>query len=191
MKLKALFIFHLSFFLLFAACGNSDSSDSLGNDSSVTTNAKGHSTKTPGTLDEERTFANDVWCKQSPEVFELDVADANTFYSVEYSIAIDTAVYRYETFPFYTDIYTPDGTHRHLTPEFQVKQYGRWKGEDRDGYRVITKQLFDYFSFNKAGKQRIEVKQATSQYNLEGVHAFSIKIQKANLDFEKMRNGNK
>ena len=47
-------------------------------------------------------------------------------------------------------------------------------------------QLFEYFSFNKAGKQRIEVKQATSQYNLEGIHAFAIHIEKAELDIEKI-----
>ena len=86
------------------------------------------------------------------------------------------------------DIYTPDGAHRHLTPEIGIKQYGRWKGEMRDGYRVISQRVYEYFPFSKAGKQRIEVRQATSQFNLEGIHAFGIDIQKADLDIEKMRN---
>ena len=184
MKLKTFFIFHFSFFLLFA-CSGSNNNDSI-------TDSNGSATETKsapkGSLDEERTFANNVWNTETPEVFEFDVTDPNNYYSIEYSIAIDTAVYRYETFPFYTDIYTPDGTRRHLTPEFPVKQYGRWKGENHDGYRVITKQLYEFFSFNKAGKQRIEVRQATPQYNLEGIHAFKIKIKKVNIDFEKMRN---
>lgn len=141
-----------------------------------------------GSLNEERTFANNVWNSQTPEVFEINITDSNAFYTIEFTVAIDTAVYRYETVPFYADIYTPDGAHRHLTPEFPIKQYGRWKGEMRDGYRVITKQLYEYFPFSKSGKQRIEVKQATSQYDLEGIHAFAINIKKADLDFEKMRN---
>ena len=117
-----------------------------------------------------------------------DITESNAYYTFVFTVAIDTAVFRYETFPFYTDIYTPDGTHRHLTPEFPVKQYGRWKGEMRDGYRIISKKLYEYFPFSKGGKQRIEVRQATSQFNLEGIHSFTIDIQKAELDFEKMRN---
>jgi hypothetical protein len=60
-------------------------------------------------------------------------------------------------------------------------------GEMRDGYRVVTKQLYEYFPFSKPGEQRIEVRQATSQFDLEGIHSFSIDIKKAELDFEKMR----
>ena len=185
--MKQLSCLSLLLVLLLAACNGSGTDATNTN---ATTQSNNQATATDA-LAEERTFPNNVWNSKKSEVFNINVKDSNAFYTITYTVALDTAIYRYETFPFYTDIYTPDGTHRHLTPEFQVKQYGRWKGEDRDGYRVITKQLFEYFSFNKAGKQRIEVKQATSQYNLEGVHAFSIKIQKANLDFEKMRNGNK
>lgn len=183
MKLKAFFFFHFSFFILLTACNGSGNSQDNPNTSSATeTKAK------PGTLNEERTFAHDVWNSQTPEIFEIDITDSNAFYSVEFTVSVDTAVYRYESFPFYADIYTPDGAHRHLSPEFPIKQYGRWKGEMRDGYRVISKRLYDYFPFSKPGTQRIEVKQATSQFNLEGIHSFAINIQKADLDFEKMRN---
>ncbi len=178
-------IFLFSFLVLLASCGGEgnpqDNTVSGGDTKSATVNA-------PGTLVEERTFRNNIWNSQSPEVFEIDITDSNAYYTFVFTVAIDTAVYRYETFPFYTDIYTPDGTHRHLTPEFPVKQYGRWKGEMRDGYRIISKKLYEYFPFSKGGKQRIEVRQATSQFNLEGIHSFTIDIQKAELDFEKMRN---
>ena len=185
MKLKIFFIFHFSFFILLTACNGSDNNSASTSNNAGTTETKSDPV---GALNEERTFAHNVWNSQTPEVFEIDIKDSNTFYTITYTVSLDTAVYRYETFPFYTDIYTPDGAHRHLTPEFAIKQYGRWKGEMHDGYRVITKQLYEYFPFSKTGKQRIEVRQATSQYNLEGIHSFRITIQKANLDFEKMRN---
>ena len=183
MKLKTFFIFQFSFFLLFA-CGGSNNGDSNASNGSTSENPS----VSANSLNEERTFPNNVWNCQTPEVFEIDIKDSNAFYSITYSVAIDTSVYRYESIPFYTDIYTPDGAHRHLTPEFPIKQYGRWKGEMRDGYRIITKQLYEYFPFSKTGKQRIEVRQATSQFDLEGIHSFSIDIQKVDLDFEKMRN---
>ena len=185
MKLKAFFFFHLSLLILLASCGSKGNPQgnaaSGGDTKSATVNA-------PGTLVEERTFANNVWNSQSPEIFVIDITDSNAYYSIEFTVAIDTAVYRYETVPFYTDIYTPDGAHRHLTPEFPTKQYGRWKGEMRDGYRIISKKLYEYFPFSKGGKQRIEVRQATSQFDLEGIHSFTLSIKKADLDFEKMRN---
>ena len=171
--------------LLFTACGGSNSHNASSSPNPIVTEPK----PTPqGSLNEVRTFHNNVWNLQCPQVFEINIQDSNAFYTIAFSVAIDTAVYRYETAPFYTDIYTPDGTHRHLTPEFPVKQYGRWKGEMHDGYRVISKQLYEFFPFSKSGLHRIEVRQATSQFDLEGIHSFSLTIKKADLDFEKMRN---
>ena len=181
---KKFSIIVFSVFVFLVSCRGGDNSESNASNGG---NTESKCVPT-GSLNEERTFANNVWNSQTPEVFEINITDSNAFYSIEFTVAIDTAVYRYETVPFYADIYTPDGAHRHLTPEFPIKQYGRWKGEMRDGYRVITKQLYEYFPFSKSGKQRIEVKQATSQYDLEGIHAFAINIKKADLDFEKMRN---
>ena len=170
--------------LIFSACGDNSQGNAETSSPSATTGTQSK----PGTLNEERTFANNVWNSQTPEIFEIDITDSNAYYSIEFTVAVDTTVYRYESFPFYVNIYTPDGAHRHLSPEFPIKQYGRWKGEMRNGYRVISKRLYDFFPFSKTGKQRFEVKQATSQFNLEGIHSFAINIQKADLDFEKMRN---
>jgi len=182
-SLHPLFVF---LFILLASCGGSGSNGPAASNSGT---ADGR-TVPAGELDEERTFPNNVWNSQTPEIFEIDIKDSNAFYTITYTVAIDTAVYRYQTIPFYTDIYTPDNAHRHLTPEFPIKQYGRWKGEMEDGYRVVTKQLYEYFPFSKTGIQRIEVRQATSQFDLEGIHSFKISIKKADLDFEKMRKEN-
>jgi hypothetical protein len=172
---------HLSLYFLvlttLAACGGTSGNPSVNN-----------TQNSDILISEERTFDHNTWCTQSPEVFEVNISNVDDWFSIEYTIALDTAIYRYETVPFYTDIYTPDGVHRHMTPEIPIKHYGRWKGETRDGYQVISKVLYEYFAFNKAGKQRIEVRQATSQYNLEGIHSFGITIKKVELDFEKMRN---
>ena len=167
MRRKSFYTFFAALVLLLSACGGNSTSDKQGNSSNNGSNASaGSDSPTPikdtYILNEERTFAHNVWNSQTPEVFEINITDPDAYYTIEFAVAIDTAVYRYETFPFYADIYTPDGTHRHLTPEFPLKQYGRWKGDMRDGYRVISKQLYEFFPFSKAGKQRIEVKQATS-----------------------------
>lgn len=172
--------FFFAFSLLLLSCGG-NSNSSQGGDAAA---------NTPGTLTGSRTFDNNVWNSQQPEVFTIDITAPDDYYSFDLSVDIDTAVYRYQNVPFYIDIYTPDGAHRHLTPEMRIKQYDRWKGEMRDGYRHITQRIYEYFPFSKAGKQRIEVRQATSQFDLEGIHAIDISIQKADLDIEKMRNQN-
>lgn len=199
-RILPLFLLPLLTFTLLACGSDTDNPNSTSGNNSNTTSHQPTKTssviidatasKASSLLCEERTFANNVWNSQTPEVFEINITDPDAYYTITFSVAIDTAVYRYEDFPFYANIFTPDGAHRHLSPQFPVKQYGRWKGEMRNGYRVITKQLYEYFPFSKAGKQRIEVKQATSQFNLEGIHAFAIDIKKADLDFEKMRNQN-
>ena len=180
----SLLVFLFVSFLFLTSCGGPADNQ----DSTSITSANATGAKDSYLLNEERTFSNNVWNSQSPEVFEVNINEPDDFYSISFSVTIDTAVFRYESFPFYIDIYTPDGAHRHLTTQFPVKQYSRWKGEMLDGYRVVEKQLYEHFPFSKAGKQRIEVKQATSQFNLEGVHAFAINIKKADLDFDKMRN---
>jgi gliding motility-associated lipoprotein GldH len=153
------------FLLLFAAC----------------------SSKSDIVIDEQRTFANDVWNRVTPEVFEVDIVDEGDYFHIDLTVAVDTALYRYKEFPFNLDIYTPDGTHRHLTPQFDVKNHDRWKGEADGRYRVVTKRVQNYFYFNTPGKHRIEVQQATSQYNLEGIHAFKLHIEKAELDIDKLK----
>lgn len=138
-------------------------------------------------IDEQRTFSNNVWNRVTPEAFEIDVENENDYFNIDLTVSVDTAVYRYADFPFNLDIYTPDGTHRHLTPQVGVKANGRWKGEPEGGYRTVTKRVQNYFYFNTPGKHRIEVQQATSQYNLEGIHAFKIHIEKAEMDVEKLK----
>ncbi len=137
-------------------------------------------------IDEQRTFANDVWNSVTPEVFEVNVINDSDYFNIDLTVTVDTALYRYADFPFYLDIYTPDGTRRHLTPQLAVKQNDRWKGESNGRYRTITKRVQNYFFFNSPGTHRLEVRQATSQYNLEGIHAFAIHIEKAELDIEKI-----
>ena len=158
------FSFYLSTFF-FSSCG--DKSDIL--------------------IDEQRTFPNDVWNRVTPEVFEIDVENENDYFNIDLTVTIDTALYRYADFPFNLDIYTSDGTHRHLTPQLSVKANDRWKGEPDGAYRTVTKRVQNYFYFNTPGKQRLEVQQATSQYNLEGIHAFAIHIEKAEMDVEKLK----
>ena len=157
------FSFYLSTFF-FSSCG--DKSDIL--------------------IDEQRSFPNDVWNRVTPETFEIDVPDASDYFNIDLSVTVDTALYRYNEMPFYMDIYSPDGTRRHLTPQFLVKENGRWKGESKDGYREVTSRVQHFFFFNQNGTHRIEVRQATSQYDLEGIHSYGIRIEKADLDLEKI-----
>ncbi|MBP3763295.1 MAG: hypothetical protein J6I49_05365 [Bacteroidales bacterium] len=134
-------------------------------------------------VDEERTFASDIWNRFTPEVFELKVTDADMYFNVDFTVEVDTVLYRYDDFPMIIDIYDTDGTHRHLTPVLKVRENGRWKGEQRDRYRRVEARLFNYFAFNAPGDYRYEVKQGTSQYDLEGIHSLRLAITEAKLDY--------
>ena len=137
-------------------------------------------------VDDERTFDNNVWNRFTPERFDLDIDDADRYFHIDFTAQVDTALFRYDHLPLIVDIYSEDGVHRHIRSHIMLKTNGRWKGEMNDGYREVSTRAYEYFSFNQAGTYRYEVKQATSQYDLEGIHSFKVHIEEAKIDLDKL-----
>lgn len=133
-------------------------------------------------LNEGHTF-NAPWNRFTPLQFEIDIPDADRYFHVDYTVTIDTAVFRYDRLPLVVDIYSNDGTHRHISPVVPLKENGRWKGEQHGSNRIVMARIHNFFTFNQKGNYRYEVKQATSQYDLEGVRAFSVHIEEAKLEY--------
>ena len=135
-------------------------------------------------VDEEHTFAHNVWNRFTPEHFEAAVPDNEAFYNFDLSTSVDTALFRYESLPLTVKIYGAQGEHRMFYAEIPLKKEGRWRGEMVEGYRVVVHRVKAMFSFNAAGDYRIDIGQATSQYDLEGVHSIGLHIVRAKMDYD-------
>ena len=135
------------------------------------------------TFDEQRTFDRNIWNRFTPEVFDVNITNPEDYYNVNLTVAFDTAVFRYNNLPLTVNLYTPNGERRMFYSGVAFKENGRWKGEMQDGYRVVNQRIRSYFSFNGKGHHRMEVGQATSQYDLEGVHSITLTIEQAPLDY--------
>lgn len=134
-------------------------------------------------LDEERTFGSNTWNRFKPEVFETTVSNTEAYYNIDLTVSVDTEAFRYTSLPLTVNIYNPEGEHRMFYSEITLKENDRWKGEFDDGLRTVSTHIRTFFSFNTKGKHRIEIGQATSQYDLEGIHSIEMDIYKVKLDY--------
>lgn len=135
-------------------------------------------------IDEERTFANDVWNRFTPEIFEVSVDNTQDYYNIDVTVAADTAVFRYSLLPITVNIYSPAGERRMFYASVPLKENGRWKGEIVGDRRVVTSRIRALFSFNAKGEHRIEIGHATSQYNLEGISSLRLTIENTKIDYK-------
>ncbi|MBP5677152.1 MAG: hypothetical protein J6W88_01490 [Bacteroidales bacterium] len=158
---KSLFLITFSF-ILFTSCGNK------------------------GNFDEERTFSGNIWNRFTPESFDVNIPNTNNYYNIDVTVAIDTNIYRYDQFPLNVNLYSPQNEHRYFQSFIALKEKGRWRGEVSDGYRIVTGRVRSYFSFNHEGTHRVELGQATSQYDLEGIHSVRLTLDKTKLDLDKI-----
>ena len=157
--LRSLFFLFPFSFLLLTSCGNKN------------------------IVDESREFNSNVWNRFSPEVFEASISNTEAYYNIDLTASIDTAVFRYTSLPLTVNLYSPTGERRMFYSEVTFKENGRWKGETVDGMRTVTTHIRTFFSFNGKGEHRIEIGQATSQYDLEGIHSIDLDIYKVKLDY--------
>ena len=134
-------------------------------------------------VDDERTFDSDVWNRFTPQVYEIDVRNIQDFYNIDLTVSIDTQTYRYDVVPVTVNLYSPNSERRMFYAEVPLKLNGRWRGEVVDGRRTVSNHIRTYFSFNAKGTHRMEVGQATSQYDLEGIHSLQLNIYKVALDY--------
>ena len=103
----------------------------------------------------------------------------------------DSAQMRGDLMPLTVNMYGPDGTRRMFYVHLPMRENGRWKGESlkgrsRDGIRLLTIKAREFFSFNRSGSYRLEVAQATSQYDLTGVQKLRVVVEETDIDYEKL-----
>lgn len=134
-------------------------------------------------IDEERTFNANVWNRFTPEVFNVNVNNIEDFYDIDITISVDTTKFRYEDMPLTVNLFSPKSERRMFYANVPLKLNGRWRGEVVDGYRIVTQHIRTYFSFNCKGEHKMEIGQATSQYDLEGIHSMGLNIYKVDLDY--------
>ena len=135
-------------------------------------------------LDEERTFANDVWNRFTPEAFDINVTNNEDYYNIDVTATVDTGIYRYSTLPLLFNLDAPNGEHRSFYAEVPFTENGRPKGDMDGSYRTTDRRIRSFFSFNSKGSHHLEVKQTTSQYDLEGIHSIRVTVSKAPLDYD-------
>ena len=134
-------------------------------------------------IDEERTFKGGVWNHFSPELFDVNVSNTEDYYNIDMTATVDTSIFRYQILPLTVNIYSPNGERRMFYASIPTKENGRWKGEMKDGKREITARVRTFFSFNCTGAHRMEIAQATSQYDLEGLASFRLTIENTDIDY--------
>ncbi len=143
-------------------------------------------------LDEERTFANATWNFFTPEVFEFDITNPDDYFNITLEVMLDSALMRNDQLPLTVNIYNEDGERRMFYAYINLVENGRWKGEplkrrDRDGLRLMSQRVREFFLFNTGGHYRMEVGQVTSQYDLEGIESLRVKIEKAKIDYKDLK----
>ena len=135
-------------------------------------------------LHEERQFAGDIWNRFTPEQFEVSIDNENNYYNIDFTVAVDTARYRYDAVPVMVILTSPAGEERQFYGNVALTEKGRPRGEIQQGYRVATGRIRSYFSFNRPGTHRMAVSQATSQYDLEGIHSLTVSVTRAKIDYD-------
>ena len=134
-------------------------------------------------IEEEREFAGHVWNRFTPEKYEFDVHDKDEYYNIDLTVTVDTDLFRYSSLPLTVNLYSPTSEHRMFYAEIPLKENGRWKGEAEEGMRKVTSHIRTFFSFNTEGNHKLEIGQATSQYDLEGIRSMDLNIYTVKLDY--------
>lgn len=135
-------------------------------------------------IDEQRTFANGVWNRFAPEVFDVTVNNTDDYYNIDVTVTADTTLFRYSLLPITVNIYSPAGERRMFYASVPLKENDRWKGEVVDNRRQVTSRIRTLFSFNAKGQHRVEIGQATSQYNLEGIGSLRLTVENTKIDYK-------
>ena len=136
-------------------------------------------------LDETRPFDGGIWNRFKPEVFDVNIEKPDDFYNITVELVVDSALMRGNSFPLTVNLYSPDNEHRMFYTGLLLRNGDRWKGESAgEGLRVVKQNIREYFSFRGKGTHRLEIGQATSQYDLEGVRSMHVTIAKAEIDYD-------
>lgn len=135
-------------------------------------------------FDDSRTFAGDTWKRFEPEQFEADIANADDCYDIYVTVTIDTARFRESALPLTVKLSNENRETRTLFGTVVLRnREGTWMGQfDSQGLLTCRHKLRDYFFFNSAGLQEIQIGQRTSKYEISGIRQLGLTIVKAELE---------
>ena len=140
-------------------------------------------------IDETREFDRAVWQRFTPESFDVKVENPDDYYRIDIELVVDSALMRNEQLPLTVNMYSPDGERRMFYAYINLVEHGRWKGEmqkgrTKKGLRVMRQTIRPFFTFNDKGVYRMDIGQATSQYELEGLYSLRLDIERTEIDYK-------
>lgn len=140
-------------------------------------------------IDETREFADASWQRFTPETFEVNVNSTDDYYRIDFEVVVDSALMRNDQLPLTVNLYSPDGERRMFYAYINLREHGRWKGQvlqgrEKEGLRVMRETIKPFFSFNSKGTYRLEIGQATSQFDLDGLYSFRLDIERTEIDYK-------
>ncbi len=133
-------------------------------------------------LDETHTFTNETWLRFEPESYSFDIDDCYDCYDLLLTLRIDTTRYTDNVLPLIVDLYTANQEHRMFTTELKLHdRNGTLNGKRLGKYVDVTVPAKRFFYFNTEGTQRMEIKQATSRYEIAGINRLTATVQKSDM----------
>ena len=140
-------------------------------------------------IDETREFDRAVWQRFTPESFDVKVENPDDYYRIDIEVVVDSALMRNEQLPLTVNMYSPDGERRMFYAYINLVEHGRWKGEmqkgrTKKGLRVMRQTIRPFFTFHDKGVYRMDIGQATSQYELEGLYSLRLDIERTEIDYK-------
>ncbi len=133
-------------------------------------------------LEETHNFNNQTWMRFEPEQYQFQIKNADDCYDIRLRLRVDTTVFTANELPLIIDLYNSNDEHRNFSVTARVhNSNGTLNGTRLAQFVDIDVPAKKYFFFNSAGIQRIEVKQATSHYELPGINALTVTVQTSDM----------
>lgn len=133
-------------------------------------------------FEDTHALKNQTWLRFEPEKYEFDATSIDDCYDITLIARIDTTLVSVPEIPLIVDMYNESSEHRMLPVKMRVRdRHGKLQGKPMGCYVDIAMPVREYFYFNTKGRQRIEVKQATSNYELHGISALTLTVKKSDL----------
>lgn len=128
------------------------------------------------------TLGDEKWMRFKPEKFQFNVKDYDDCYDILLTLRIDTTIYTENELPLIVDLYTPNDEHRMFNVSLLVhNKKGKLNGTRMGQYVDVTVPAKQWFFFNTDGKYRLEVKQATSHYEISGITNIQVLVKKSDM----------
>ena len=98
-----------------------------------------------------------------------------------------SSFYHRQWLPITVRIDNPSGEHRMFRYDLKaIDEKGYWVGTPlKDGSLLIEACIRKYFFFNSVGETTIQLKQCTDRFDLHGIQAITLRIEKAKLEYPK------